>query len=465
MFFERIYEEGLAQASYLIACQATGEAIVIDPRRDIDVYLDIAKKKSFKITHVSETHIHADFLSGVRELAYATGAEILLSDEGGRDWQYEFPHVGLKAGESFMVGNLKFEVMHVPGHTPEHIAFLLTDIPAGDYPSMLFTGDFVFVGSVGRPDLLEKAAGIKGTQELGARQMFDSLKQFSNLPDYIQVWPGHGAGSACGKALGAVPNSTIGYEKLANWALTTEDEGNFVETLLDGQPEPPRYFAMMKKLNKQGPSVLNGMPKPPQLDVAAFMEAYESGMTLVDTRRKGPFSEGHIPGSICIPGVGSFSNWAGWLLEYDKPFMVLASEAEIETIVRKLIRIGLDNLHGYITGLDVWTGAGRELATLPQIDAEAAQRMVEKGEAHILDVRAKSEYIDGHIPGVTNIHLGYVRESIDEIPQDKTLIVQCLSGARSTIGSSVLMNKGIADVLNLDGGIQAWRKAGLPTEK
>ncbi|MCH8127844.1 MBL fold metallo-hydrolase, partial [candidate division KSB1 bacterium] len=214
MFFQRIYEDGLAQASYLIGCQETGTALVIDPKRDIDTYLEIADRENLRITHITETHIHADFLSGARELKAATGAELLLSAEGGSDWLYGYDHIGLKDGDLFKFGNIKVEVMHTPGHTPEHISFLVNDMQSGDVPVMFFSGDFVFVGSVGRPDLLEKAAGIAGTQEQGARQLFQSLKKFKALPDHVQVIPGHGAGSACGKALGAVPATTVGYEKL-----------------------------------------------------------------------------------------------------------------------------------------------------------------------------------------------------------------------------------------------------------
>src|SRR5690606_37777874 len=251
MFFQHVYDKSLAQASYFIGCQKCGVAMVIDPKRDVDTYLEIAKQNNMQITHVAETHIHADFLSGSRELAALTGAKLYLSNEGGPDWQYQFDHVGLKDGDEFKVRNLKIEVIHTPGHTPESISYLLTDVPASDKPVMLFTGDFVFVGDIGRPDLLEKAAGMIGPQDAGAKQMFKSLKRFSELPDYIQVWPGHGAGSACGKALGAVPSSTVGYEKIRNWAFQYDsDEKGFAKYLLEDQPEPPKYFAMMKKLNK-----------------------------------------------------------------------------------------------------------------------------------------------------------------------------------------------------------------------
>ncbi|MFN5425993.1 MAG: MBL fold metallo-hydrolase, partial [Bacteroidota bacterium] len=261
MFFQHVYDKSLAQASYFIGCQKAGIAAVIDPKRDVDTYLEIAEQNKMTITHIFETHIHADFLTGSRELAAITGAEMYLSDEGGKGWEYEFPHHGLKHGAIVMVGNLKFEVLHTPGHTPESISFLLTDLPASKEPVMLFTGDFVFVGDIGRPDLLEKAAGIVGTQEIGANQMFQSIHLFSDLPDYVQVWPGHGAGSACGKALGAVPSSTVGYEKKRNWAFQygTDKEG-FVQFLLADQPEPPKYFAKMKELNKVDRPLLTVVP-------------------------------------------------------------------------------------------------------------------------------------------------------------------------------------------------------------
>src|SRR5690606_209903 len=266
MFFQHVYDKSLAQASYVIGCQVKKEAIVIDAQRDIDVYLKIAKQNNLKITHITETHIHADFLCGARELAAVTGAELYLSDEGGKDWQYEFPHVGLKHGDKIKVGNLTFEILHTPGHTPESISFLLTDHPASEKPVMVFTGDFVFVGDIGRPDLLEKAAGLMGTKDAGARQMYESVQRFSKLPEYIQVWPAHGAGSACGKALGAVPSSTVGYELIRNWAFQYEnDKQGFVDYLLEGQPEPPKYFAMMKHLNKVPRPLLVEVPKYPTL--------------------------------------------------------------------------------------------------------------------------------------------------------------------------------------------------------
>jgi hydroxyacylglutathione hydrolase len=462
MFFKNIYEKGLAQASYMIGCQKTGEAIVVDPQRDIAEYLEIAKQEKLKITHVTETHIHADFLSGARELASATGAELLLSDEGGADWEYQFEHKGLRDGDSFMVGNIRFDVMHTPGHTPEHISFLVTDTPASDKPIIILTGDFVFVGDVGRPDLLEKAAGVAGTMEAGARQMFQSLKRFRELPDYIQLWPGHGAGSACGKALGAVPASTVGYEKIVNWALKIDNEEEFVKAILEGQPEPPKYFAMMKKLNKEGAPILGEIPQPGKLSKAEVFKALDEGATIVDSRNKVQFAEGHIPGSFNIQDNGSFSTWSGWLLDYKKPFILVAADDRIQHLTKSLIRIGLDNIAGYIPNVNDFKN---DLVPLHNISAEDAFKKIESGESHVLDVRATSEYNDFHIDGAQHIHGGYLPERFDEVPKDKHVIVHCIGGDRSSTATSVLMSKGFKNVTNMLGGINAWKKANLPVVK
>ena len=456
MYFQHIYEKGLAQASYFVGCQATKEAIVIDPRRDINEYLEIAEREKLKITKITETHIHADFLSGARKLAAATGAEILLSDEGGKDWSYEFAHTGLKDKNVFKVGNLKFEVIHSPGHTPEHISFLLTDTASSTNPIMIFTGDFVFVGDIGRPDLLEKAAGITGTQEIGARQMFNSLKRFKALPDYVQVWPGHGVGSACGKALGAVPSSTVGYEKLVNWALNIDDEAKFMKTLLDGQPEPPKYFAMMKKLNKVGPAVLGGLPYPARLTMSQFKNHVDKNTTIIDTRDKFSFAGGHIPGSLNIQDNSAFSTWSGWLLNYDENFILIAPEHRIQDLTKALIRIGLDNIAGYYSDLDSWATAGHELETVNQITCEELTRKLENDEVQLIDVRGVSEYLSGNIYKAENIHAGYLQKNLDIISNEKEVVVHCQSGDRSSIACSLLLKNGFKNVVNLTGGYSTW---------
>jgi len=463
MYFQHVYDKSLAQASYFIGCQKAGVAIVIDPKRDVDTYLEIAQQNNMKITHVTETHIHADFLSGARELAALTGAQLYLSDEGGPDWQYEFPHVGLKDGDTISVGNLKFEVIHTPGHTPESISFLLTDKPASDKPVMLFTGDFVFVGDIGRPDLLEKAAGIKGTMDAGAKQMFKSIKKFSDLPDYIQVWPGHGAGSACGKALGAVPSSTVGYEKVRNWAFQygTNEKG-FVKFLLEDQPEPPKYFAMMKKLNKVDRPLLTQVPRLNKLTMQDVKKALEKGIKVIDTRLKGDFAKGFIPGTINIQGNNTFGTWMGWFVSYDEPFVLIAEESTLDDLTRKLMRIGLDNIYGYVEDVKDWEKSGGKLSTSEVITAEQLENILKTNHTQIVDLRGAAEYKTGHIKGTDNIFIGTLERHLDEIKKDQQVIIHCQAGDRSSIGYSLLYKHGFKNVKNYAGGITEWLNKGNP---
>lgn len=454
MFFEHIYDKSLAQGSYLVGCQASGEAIVIDAKRDIDTYLEIAERNKLKITHITETHIHADFLSGSRELAAVTGAKMYLSDEGGPDWQYEFPHVGLKEGDTIKVGNLTFDVLHTPGHTPESITFVLTDHPASDKPVMVFTGDFVFVGDIGRPDLLEKAAGIAGTKEEGAKQMYQSLKKFAALPDYVQVWTAHGAGSACGKALGAVPSSTVGYEKIRNWAFQYEnDEQGFIDYLLADQPEPPKYFAMMKHLNKVNRPLLVEVPKHPKLTKDEFLSAYRKGIKVIDTREKVEFSNGHLPGSINIQGNNSFSTWAGWVLNYQEQFMLIANENQIEDLTRKLMRIGLDNVYGYFSDVE---SLEVELQKTPILTHGEFKLCVDDSKYEIIDVRGVTEYEAGHVTGAKNLFVGTIQDHLDKIDRSKEIIVHCQAGDRSAIACSILKKNGFTNVKNYLGGMKEW---------
>lgn len=458
MFFQHVYDKSLAQASYLIGCQVTGEAIVIDAQRDMDVYLKIAAQNNLKITHITETHIHADFLAGSRELAKATGAQLHLSDEGGADWQYQFPHNGLKHGDKIQVGNLTLEVLHTPGHTPESISFLLTDHPATNEPVMIFTGDFVFVGDIGRPDLLEKAAGIIGSQEKGAKQMYESIQRFTKLPPYVQVWPGHGAGSACGKALGAVPSSTVGYEMIRNWAFQYgKDEQGFTEFLLDGQPEPPKYFAMMKLLNKVKRPLLVEVPQHQQLSKTQFLKAYYDGLKVIDTRNKSIFAQGFIPGSINIQHNNSLSTWAGWVLNYEEQFMIVADAGEMEEITRKLMRIGLDNIYGYISDL---TDLGIELNRADVIELESFKTYLGKDDVQIVDVRGLSEYETGHIEGAEHVFVGTLQDHLDKISKDQQVVIHCQSGDRAAIAYSILRKNGFDNVKNYSGGMKEWLEKG-----
>ena len=471
MFFQRLYDTKLAQASYIIGCQRTGEAVVVDPNRDVQQYVDAAAKEGLRVTHVTETHIHADFVSGARELAALTGAQLLLSDEGGRDWRYAYAGEAgarlLRDGDHFMVGNIRLDVLHTPGHTPEHLSFLVTDTPAAAGPWGILTGDFVFVGDVGRPDLLERAAGFAGTMEAGARTLFHSLERFRALPDHLQVWPGHGAGSACGKALGAIPSTTVGYEKIGNWGVATTDEAEFVRMVLAGQPEPPRYVAEMKRINQVGPRLLGGVTPPARLPAAALERALGEGAMVVDTRAAAAFAAGHVPGTINVPLDASFTTWAGWLVPYDRPLYLIVDESRGQPAgeaIRDLAMIGLDDVAGYFgaDAIERWPSAGRVLETVEQATADEVASLMASEAVQVVDVRGRAEWESGHLNGVPNIPVGYLGDRIAELPADRPVVVHCQSGARSAIAASVLLSKRGGRVINMVGGINAWRQAGLP---
>ncbi|PJE47625.1 MAG: MBL fold metallo-hydrolase [Sediminibacterium sp.] len=463
MFFQHIYDKSLAQASYFIGCQKAGVAAVIDAKRDVDTYLEIAKANNMTITHIFETHIHADFLAGSRELAQLTGAQLYLSDEGGEGWEYEFPHVGLKDNDIVKLGNLSFKVLHTPGHTPESISFLLTDHPASNEPVMLFTGDFVFVGDIGRPDLLEKAAGMVGTQDKGAKQMYQSIKKFNALADYIQVWPGHGAGSACGKALGAVPSTTVGYEKARNWAFQyPTDETGFTKYLLADQPEPPKYFAMMKKLNKVDRPLLTEVPKLKKLSIEEVNTQMAKGVKLLDARPKTEFAAGFIPGSLNIQGNNSFATWAGWFLTYDEPFMILADESMLDDLTRKLMRIGLDNIAGYLPSVSEYTNAGGTLEKVNLVELAEAKVLSNDSTVQVVDLRGVAEFNAGHIKDAENVFVGTLPNNLDKFSKDKKVMIHCQGGDRAAIAYSILAKNGFKNIVNYSGGMNEWVNAGEP---
>lgn len=456
MFFERFYDTDLAQASYMIGCQKTGECLVIDPVRDIAQYLDTAEKQKLRVTHVTETHIHADYLSGSRELAQATGAELLLSDEGGPDWLYGFEGTGLHHGDVFRAGNVQVEVRHTPGHTPESLSFLVTDLPRGDQPVMYFTGDFVFVGDLGRPDLLDEAAGGQDTRFVGAGQLFRSLKeQFVTLPDFVQVWPAHGAGSACGKALGAVPSTTVGFEKaLAWWAPYVEkgDEQGFTDYLLAGQPDAPLYYGRMKVQNREGPKLLGKIGALPELSAEELQARVAGGARLIDTRPKDEHQAAAPEGSVNLPDGKTFETWAGWLLRpEDADYVLLAEDAEhAEKLRRGLWMTGVDNVVGYVTSVQ---GLKTEKAALLNVEELKAHE-----GALILDVRNKTEHQEGHIPGSVQLHAGRLPWRLGELPRDREIIVHCQAGARSAAAASLLRAGGFR-VSELAGGYEAWAAA------
>lgn len=471
MLFKRFYDETLAQASYLIGCGATGEAIVVDPNRLVDQYVAGAEAEGLRITAVTETHIHADYLSGSRELAARTGAGMYLSACGTPDWQYAFaadPGVTLlRDGNEIRIGNITIRAVHTPGHTPEHLIFLVTDGAVALEPMGACTGDFLFVGDVGRPDLLEKAAHVAGASDGAARDLWRSLGLLHSLPDHLQVWPGHGAGSACGKGLSAVPQSTLGYERRYNWAFGAADEEEFVAMVLAGQPEPPRYFGVMKRLNREGPALLGSLPNPQRIAESRLGELLATRAVVVDIRSAASFAAAHVPGTLSIPINKSFTTWAGSLLPYDRDLYLLmgdTSPGSVEAAVRDLVLIGLDRVAGYLgtEALGLWVAEGGQLDTVPQVSVrELAAR---PGGPVVIDVRGRSEWDAGHLAGALHIPLPDLEARIAEVPTDREVVLQCQGGGRSAIGASLLKAQGHARVANLTGGYGAWVAAGLPVE-
>lgn len=472
MLLRRFYDPKLAQASYLVGCTESGEALVVDPNRDIDLYLQAADAEGLKVAHVTETHIHADFVSGARELAHRAGARLYLSDAGGHEWRYRYldgTTVPLRDGSRFQIGAVEVRAWHVPGHTPEHLAFLVTDTATASEPMGAFTGDFIFVGDVGRPDLIERAVQVRGTMEESARQLFRSLQRFRALPDYLQIWPGHGAGSACGKALGAVPQSTLGYEKRFNWAFGVDEETAFVRAVLEGQPEPPRYFAEMKRINQAGPRLLGGLHRPGRLPPGTLATALGKGDIVVDTRPASEFTLGAVPGTLSIPLSRSFTTWAGSLLPYDRDFYLIVDDRRIQTVdelVRDLAGIGLDRLAGYFGSevIDSWRNSSGHLQTIPTLTLNDVLAQLKHDHPVVVDVRSEGEWASGHVPGSINLPLGSLDRRAGEMSRDRPLIVHCQTGSRAAMAAGLLRARGFADVRLFPGGFAEWHAAGQVEE-
>jgi hydroxyacylglutathione hydrolase len=465
MFFRQIVDEKLAQYAYLVGCQRTGEALLIDPERDVDRYLELAAEEGLRVTAVTETHIHADFLSGARELA-ERGVKLYLSGGGGPDWSYRWPSSGgyavtwLSDGDTFRVGNVELKAVHTPGHTPEHLSFLITDGGGGvDEPMGLATGDFVFVGDTGRPDLLETAAGVQGAMLEGAHALYGSVHRFLELPDYLQVWPGHGAGSACGKALGAVPETTVGYERRFNPALAAIGAGEdaFVSYVLQDQPEPPPYFGRMKVLNRDGPPLLTTLPVPPRLTESALLGLVDrDDVLVVDTRQdRSAFMKRHLPGSLYAPLDKTFPTVMGSYASPDLPIYLIIDEPHLEEAVRSLIRIGLDRIDGWVA-IDVADriSATGPAASIPEIDILELEESLQPGADLTVDVRRSTEFGEGHLNGAVNLPHTVLERRLGELPRDKRLFLYCRTGSRSAVASAFLRRRGF-DVVYVNGRLEA----------
>ena len=459
MFLRQITDSSLAQNAYLIGCQRSGEAIVIDPERDLDRYFDLAKENGLRITAVAETHIHADYLSGARELMERHGALAYLSEEGGPDWQFEWAkgHANarfLKDGDTFRVGNIEFKALLTPGHTPEHMSYLVTDMGGGaDEPIAFLTGDFIFVGDVGRPDLLESAAGQAGVMEPSARTLYRSLRATTDLPGHLQILPAHGAGSACGKALGAIANSVLGYERKFNPAFRqalNDSEDAFVRDILQGQPEPPRYFARMKRDNRLGPALLPNasLPQPKRIgadQLGSWIE--KNDRVILDLRSdRAAFAARHVRGSLFAPMPGGkLSVAAGsYVDEGAEILLLLEDEAQLDEAVRQLIRIGLDRI-------EAWILADEALTVVDAVDSypRISTRDLQAG-CPVLDVRGADEFDAGHVAGAKNIAYTRIAARFDELPSASPLYVHCAGGLRAAIATAYLASRG-REVVHVDG--------------
>jgi hydroxyacylglutathione hydrolase len=460
LVFKTIQTEGIAELSYLIGDDDEGVAAVFDPRPDCDVYVDMAREAGLAITHIFETHIHADLVSGSRELcARVESARIFASNEGGAE--YGFEHEKVNDGDRFTFGELLVIARHTPGHTPEHMSYLLADADHPDDPWGILTGDSLFVSSAGRPDLL----GEKHTKQL-AEQQFRTLRDFYlKMPDHVMIYPNHGAGSPCGADIGNRLSSTIGYERRFNKFLQFDEVQKFTEYALATAPPVPKYYPVMKKVNAQGPQVLGNLPRVPGLPPKAFKEAIEKkNGVLVDVRTMLAFGGGHIPGALNIGGSPILSIWAGWMLDPDEPILlVLESKNDLEEIVRLFIRTGYTKFAGYLVGgMKAWDAAGFPLAEVGQMSVHELNKRA--GDLQIVDVRSPREWKNGHVSGARHIFLPELRKRIGEIDRSKPTAVYCGSGYRASIATSIMKPAGFEKLWNVPGSWEAWKKARLPIE-
>lgn len=457
MLVRQITDPKLAQFAYLVGCPATGEAMVIDPQRDVDRYFDEAARHGLRLVAAADTHIHADYVTGLREMA-ERGLMVYGSKEGGADWQYAwlrdstYQYRLLGDADTFKVGNIEFKAVHTPGHTPEHLAYLVRDggAAASEYIAIA-SGDFVFVGDVGRPDLLERAAGVSGVMVPSAKDQFRSIERaFKSLPEFLQVWPGHGAGSACGKSLGDIPMSTVGYELRFNPSIrATDTEEHFVEFILAGQPEPPAYFARMKHTNRQGPPVLGNLPRPaevPLSDVGQFDNRLD--LVVLDTRTRKEFFAGHLHRSILAERDYQLSAIAGSYVDPTQSVCLVAETSDVDQIVRALVRVGIDRIDHYIAPqtLAAYAASGGAMRTTDTIDMAAMETRRHAGNVTILDVRGAAEFEAGHVSGAVHIPHTRVAQYADTLPKEQPVLVHCRSGARAAAAVSMLERLGFAAV-------------------
>jgi hydroxyacylglutathione hydrolase len=453
MYFEQFYLACLAQASYMIG--SDGEAAVVDPRRDVQIYLDAARQRGLAIKHVIETHLHADFVSGHRELARRTGAKIYF----GAEARAKFPHVAVREGDEIRVGKIALRFLETPGHTPESVSVLVIDPEAPVEPYAVLTGDTLFIGDVGRPDLL----GARMSAEELAGRLYDSLhEKLLKLPDETLVYPAHGAGSLCGRNISSETSSTIGQQRRFNYALQPMPREEFVRMVTTDLPEAPAYFSRDVKINREGPNSLEELPSPPALEPEDVATLQRAGAVVLDTRPPADYGASHIPDSLQIGQTGQLASWAGSLLSPQGPLILVSEDEEwvVETHTR-LARVGLENVAGFLSGgILAWDAAGKPLATTEQITVdELAARLSEGADLQVVDVRRPPEWNAGHIRQAVSMPLDRLAETAKALDRSRPVAAICAGGYRSSIATSVLERLGFQKVINVVGGMAAWNAA------
>lgn len=451
MFINSYYVKGLAHISYLLG--AKNKCVIIDPRRDVDEYIRDSKDMGYEIAYILQTHLHADFISGHMDLAEKTGAVIV----GAKSADMKFRHKPVSEGDIFELEHLRFSVLETPGHTPEHICYVVQDLSRGDKPCSLFSGDTLFVGDAGRPDLFPGRAG-----EL-AEKLFHSLQKLTSLPDFVEIYPAHGAGSLCGKAISAKRSSTIGYEKLYNPALQHKNLEDFKKNLLQDMPSAPDHFKRCSAENRRGPESLSNLPSVKLLKPTDFYRLVKKDThTILDVRETGAFCAQHIPGSINIDVSGNFPTFAGWLLPVDKPILlVVHCTGEIEKALTGLRRVGLDHVTAVLEGgMYHWVVQGFPIETIHQLPIDQLREKCINNEIKVIDVRSCKEFNSFHMEKAINIPVPDIRTRYKEAGEEPAAII-CNSGQRSAMAASILQTKGIKNIFNVPGGLSAWRSKGF----
>lgn len=455
MFVQQFYVDGIAHLSYLLGGKTS--CAIVDPKRDVEDYLAAAKAMGLKITHILETHLHADFVSGHMDLAKRTGAAIYAPRSGG----CKYPHVAVAEGDAFELEDMRIEVLDTPGHTPDCVCYVVTDRSRGEEPVAVFSGDTLFVGDVGRPDL------FPGRGEELATSLFENLRKLMRLPDTCLVYPAHGAGSLCGKAMGAMRVSTIGYERAHNPALQHKTLDAFTKALLSGMPEAPDHFARCSDINRRGPALVADMAAPKPLSPAEVQALASQGHVVLDVRDYASFGGAHVPGAINIDAAHNFSTFAGWLLPPDRPIILVAhSASEVPDLASMLRRVGLDNVAGYLDGgMGPWITGGLPVARIPTLTVHEAQEACQSNTPIVfLDVRAAGEWNASHIEGAVHMPLPATRTQFGELDKEATIALVCKSGARASTAGSILQQKGFRNLAVVAGGMTAWVAAGFTPE-